>query len=188
MADEIHKPPQTEPTVSPKVAAARAAVRESVAHLEAAIAVLRPHTTTLLAQERATSSGKLRTGEADILREVLTAAEQNPALVAGHSDADEGQDPNRFETELLREWFDLHAAFAEGAREAARHAELLNTLLSDSAMFYGARARRPTLRVYADLAALAQHNAPLRDQLRNAITFFGDIVRKGQRTLRGKQA
>lgn len=181
----IEKPTNPDAT---KVAAARAAVQEAIGHLEAALNVLRPHTTTLMAQERYTSSGKLRTGEADVLREVLEAAERNPALVVGHTDTDGGQDPNRFETELLREWFDLHTTFAQAAGEVARRAELLNTLLSDSAMYYGARARRPTLRVYADLAALAQHNAALRDQLRNAIAFFGDIVRKGQRTLRGKQA
>jgi len=181
MAATTPKSPST-PTEPTRVAATKTAVSAALQHLDAAIALLRPLSTTLTPTERLTSVGKLRIGEASVLREVLDTAAANPSLVAGHSDDDGGTDPNRFETELLAEWFALHDAFAEAAQETEKRFSLLSTLLNDSAMFHGARARRPTLRVYNDLASLAENNASLRDAMRNAITYYAGIAAKGRRT------
>ena len=121
-------------------------------------------------------------GEASVLREVLAAAEKHPGLLAAHADSDGGVDPERFETELLRAWIDLHDAFADGLERVEPSYAALSTLMGDTAKFYGARARRPTLRVYGDLAKLAEHNAALRNDLQEATAYYGAIGRKAART------
>lgn len=186
MADPKTKPAKP-PAAPTPVQATEAAIAAALEHLNAAVAILRPVCTTLTDTERRTSQGKLRVGEATVLREVLGVADAHPALVAGHTDNDGGTDPARFETDLLHTWFGLHDAFAQGADAVDARLNLLSRLLNDSAMFHGARARRPTLRVYNDLAALAGNNAALRDALRNALAYYGDVARKAQRTVRAKK-
>ncbi len=167
---------------SAKVAKARAALREALALARQAREKAAEVAVALSDVDRNESPGKLRVGEASVLGDVLDAADRHPPLTAAHADSDGGVDPARFETELLREWLELNAAFSEAASSIGDEMGALVRLLGDSAMFYGARVRKPTLRVYKDLSALALHDPKLREELRDPIAYYGDIARKGART------
>lgn len=165
-----------------KIAEALKAIEAAKTAVGQALVAIEAVGVALNAVDRLESGGKLRVGEASVLGVVLTAAERHPALVAGHADSDGGVDPTRFETELLREWLDLHVLFAKAIDDIKVKSDAIAQLLGDTAKFYGARVRKPTLRVYADLSQLAEHNAALRKELADAIAYYGAIGRKGART------
>lgn len=164
---------------SARRAAMLADLTRAVALVEEAAALIAPHVTVLSPDARKVSLGKLRVGESEVLRGVLDAAEKYPALVAGHGDG--GVDPQRFEAEILRDWLTLHERFAEAAAQVDAVSDQMVSRLSDSALFYGAKSRKPTLRVYNDLSVLAKSNPELRRELQEPLAYFGGFGRKAKR-------
>src|SRR5438128_2072309 len=73
--------------------------RELLAQLEG----LFPGMVTMTAEERLHSDGRLRNGESAELTAVLDAVDSAPQYFTSLADKDEGRDPTKFETGLLRE-------------------------------------------------------------------------------------
>ncbi len=128
----------TPPTAPDPLALAQADLDRALSLVDEAVGLIRKHAVPLTPDMRATSAGKLRAGEAGVLTEILEAADGNPHLTAAHGDSDGGVDPDRFETELLRQWLAQHRAFAHTLTALEPKVAALQSLLSDTAMHFGA--------------------------------------------------
>src|SRR5262245_14986631 len=71
--------------------------------LLAEVEALFPGAMTMTAEDRRHSDGRLRVGESETLRTVLAAVDSAPQFFVSLADRDDGHDPKRFETQLLRE-------------------------------------------------------------------------------------
>ncbi|WP_437984203.1 hypothetical protein [Sorangium sp. So ce117] len=66
-----------------------------------------------LTKEQRKTAPRLRDGEHAILHKVLDVVDMKPALFESLAEQDEGMDPNRLETALLRERIEKHLLFSE---------------------------------------------------------------------------
>src|SRR5262245_6566875 len=62
-----------------------------------------PDLVELTEEERKYSQGRMRTDEPAAMRTVLDAVDASPEYFKSLADEDEGHDPNKFETDLLRD-------------------------------------------------------------------------------------
>ncbi len=105
--------------------------------LLAEVRALFPEAHALPKDDRRRSRGKLGSKEGLALRGVLDAVDLEPAMFAALADEDEGHDPGKLETDLLRERFDCHQIYSSIADEM----ESLASVLSDAALTHAALAK-----------------------------------------------
>lgn len=132
----------------------------------------------LTTEERKTSHGKFRNGEADALLSVLDAAERQPALFASLADKDFGADPHAFEIGVLRDRLQRAAELAPVAEKL----EEFSALVSDTMLRLAAETKPVMLQAYGIAKSIARTDDPLRAAIAPAIDFYASIARRGAAT------
>jgi hypothetical protein len=153
-------------------------VAEAITAVEKIRTIL-PTLVSLTAEERTKSEGRFRDGELVVLGSILDVVEANASYFASLADEDEGHDPNRLETELLRDRLDhvKQLATLRGALESA------TTEVADTMLATGALVRPVLLSAYR----LAKPNKKLRTKLTKAIDFYAAPAAKASKTKKAKQ-
>jgi hypothetical protein len=123
----------------------------------------------LPSNDRRSSTGKMGLEESKVLRCVVDAIEVEPTLFASLADEDEGHDPNRLETELIRDRFDRHDLYVELAADIAALAKVM----SDTALQLGALVKPVTLAAYEIGKPLSKRNPKIREKMAPALNHYG---------------
>ncbi len=126
-----------------------------------------PGLVTLTADERQHSRGRIRTGEGKIFLTLVSVMEKFPELFLGLADLDEGVDPTRVETELLRDRILRAEALAPLSALAERMRDL-----SDTVLHFRGLVRDPIGEAYGISKAMARTNTALRSMLAPVLDFY----------------
>ncbi len=122
----------------------------------------------LAKQDRRSSRGKMGLTEAGALRGTLDAIDLDPAPFASLADEDEGHDPTKVETALLRERFDRHQIYTELADELMATAKVL----TDAALANGALVRPLCLAAYEIAKPISKRNPAMREKISALIDYY----------------
>jgi len=137
------------------------------------------------AADRGDTDGRIRgKDEEDALRAVLAVIEHNPGAFQVLADKDDGRDPARVETELLRARLDRRALLAGLAERVAPLAQRLE----DTVLAQGERSKPVLLSAYGIARSLAPHDPALKTLLAPALDYYGAIGRKAARTRAEKKS
>jgi hypothetical protein len=128
-----------------------------------------PEATRFAKDDRLRSQGKMGMGESVALRSVVDAMELEPAIFGVLADEDEGHDPGKLETDLIRERFDRHQVYAELAEELESLAEVFN----DAALEMGALCKPVTQAAYEIAKPLSKRHKGIREKIAPAIDYYG---------------
>lgn len=143
------------------------------------IAGLLPGLVLFTAEQRLSTDGRLRgKDEEGALRAVLQVIERDPAAFRVLADKDDGRDPERVETELLRARLDRRAVLARVAERVAPLAQRLD----DTVLAQGEQCKPVLLSAYGIARTLAPHDPALGTLLAPAVDYYGAIGRKAART------
>ena len=178
-------------TFTPKNGAANAGASEenmpkkvqgekgSVADLQARAAQFRtalegirgmfPEARRVAKDDRLTSLGKMGLKEAAALRSVVDAMDAEPAIFGVLADEDEGHDPGKLETALIRDRFDRHQVYAEMTAEL----EAVAALFADAALEMGALVKPVTLAAYEIAKPLRKRHKVIREKIAPALDYYG---------------
>jgi hypothetical protein len=175
MTTSIIKPPVTVDTMSLDVLEKKAT---RVVALLAAIREELPGLLSMSADDRNHSEGRFRDKEENALSSVLDAAEAAPQYFTVLASKDDGDDPKRFETEVLR---------GRLARRnlLARVAEAIDPLtaeIDDHLLHLGEKVRPVVLAAYHIAKPLSDHDEVLASKLSTARTFYSAIAKRGVET------
>jgi len=153
-----------------------AAIEKAEGELEGLVA--------LTTEERKTSQGRFRSGEADALLSVLDAAEKKPQLFESLADKDFGEDPEAFEVSALRDRLQRAAKLVPLADKL----DALNTLLSDTVLSLSSQTKPVMLQGYGIAKSVANTDAKLRTAIAPAIDYYGKIARQAAATRKKAKA
>lgn len=129
-----------------------------------------PGLVTLTGEQRA-HAPKLREGEHAMLARVLDVADSKPALFESLADEDDGMDPTKFETRVLRDRIEKHRLFGEIAAELSPLASHVN----DSALYVAGRFREALSAAYR----IAKTHAATDKRINDILAPVIDFMRKG---------
>ncbi|WP_437877034.1 hypothetical protein [Sorangium sp. So ce513] len=141
-----------------------------------------PGLVTLTKEQRKTAP-RLRDGEHAMLTKVLDVVEMKPVLFESLADQDEGMDPNRFETALLRERIEKHLLFSKVAESFTP----IGGELGDSALYTAAKFRETLYAAYRIAKAHAQTDRKVMDVLAPVIDFMRKNTAAGAATRKGSK-
>lgn len=127
-----------------------------------------PDLVELTEEDRKFSQGRMRTGEPDVLRAVLVAVDQSPEYFKSLGDEDEGHDPTKFETELLRERLERRELY----REIADAIGPVASGFSDTVLHFGSLVRPAVLAAYRIAKTLSRTDQKMKTTLAKAIDFY----------------
>ncbi|WP_437677573.1 hypothetical protein [Sorangium sp. So ce131] len=133
-----------------------------------------PGLVTLTKEQRQTAP-RLRDGEHAMLNKVLDVVDMKPALFESLADQDEGMDPNRFETALLRERIEKHLLFSKLAESLAP----VGGELGDSTLYTAIKFRETLYAAYRIAKTHAQTDRKVMDVLAPVIDFMRKNVVAG---------
>jgi hypothetical protein len=133
------------------------------------IHALFPEAHGLAKDDRRRSQGKMGADEAAALRGVVDAMDVQPAVFDSLADDDEGHDPNKLETALLRDRFDRHEIYSSLAAEF----EAAASVLSDTALAMGALVKPVALAGYEIAKPISKRNEAVRGKISKALDFYG---------------
>jgi hypothetical protein len=125
--------------------------------------------------DRTHTDGRVRGPDEEVaLRAVLATIEHRPEVFQVLADKDQGRDPKKLETELLRARLECRGVLARVSDALAPLAQKLeDTVLDQGELF------KPTLSAAYHIAKpLAEHDAGLRTALQPALDYFGGLSRK----------
>lgn len=142
-------------------------VKKAEAALEQ-VTKLFPEAQPLPTADRNSSRGKIGPAESKALRGVIAAVETQPQVFASLADEDEGHDPKRLETELLRDRLDRHDLYAALAIKS----EQLAMRFSDAALVLGALVKPVTLAAYQIAKPISKRDASVRSKLSPALDYY----------------
>lgn len=129
-----------------------------------------PGLVTLTKEQRAVAP-RLREGEHDNFLAILKIVEMKPQLFESLADNDEGMDPNKFETGLLRDRIEKHRLLGELAAELAP----LSEQIGDSPLYLASLFRDAMSAAYRIAKAHSETDKTIMDVLAPVI----DFMRKG---------
>jgi hypothetical protein len=132
----------------------------------------------MLDQERHDSDGKFRAGEAKALTSVCDVADKYPALVAGLADKDGGEDPEVFETDLLRD----HLQRAAELGPVSDGIAVLAQKIGDTVLHFGEATKPIMLQAYGLVKPQAAVNPDIKTMLAPAMSFYSRIGRLAAET------
>ena len=118
--------------------------------------------------ERRVSQGRLRDGEAEMLGTVIDVVEYVPQYFASLADQDEGHDPTRLETPLLRDRLErrvLMGQLADALEPFARG-------VGDTALHYGDLVRPVLLSAYRIAKPISKSDLRVANRLAKVIDFY----------------
>jgi hypothetical protein len=136
--------------------------------LLADLRALFPEAHAVAKDDRLRSQGKMSTMESRALRGVVDAIDAEPAIFASLADEDEGHDPDRVETDLLRDRFDRHDLYAEVATEL----EALAGVFSDTALAIGAQVKPVTLAAYEIAKPISKRHPKIREKIAPTLDYY----------------
>ncbi|KYF78504.1 hypothetical protein BE20_24230 [Sorangium cellulosum] len=126
-----------------------------------------PGLVTLTKEQRQTAP-RLRDGEHAMLNKVLDVVDMKPALFESLADQDEGMDPNRLETALLRDRIEKHLLFSKLAESLAP----IGGELGDSTLYTAVKFREALYAAYRIAKTHAQTDRKVMDVLAPVIDFM----------------
>ncbi|WP_437486330.1 hypothetical protein WME75_03290 [Sorangium sp. So ce1014] len=133
-----------------------------------------PGLVTLTKEQRQTAP-RLRDGEHVMLNKVLDVVDMKPALFESLADQDEGMDPNRFETALLRDRIEKHVLFSEVAESLSP----IGGEIGDSTFYAAIKFRETLYAAYRIAKTHAQTDRKVMDVLAPVIDFMRKNVAPG---------
>lgn len=151
---------------------------EEATKLLAQLSALLPGLLELTDSARSTSLGHYRHGEAEALSSMLDVADKKPALFESLADHDEGHDPTKFETGLIRDRLQraiLLGKLIDGAQEVLGP-------LSDTRLHLGNLTRPVLLAMYEIVKPHAKRDTAVASMAKDALDFFGAIARAAAAT------
>ncbi len=131
-----------------------------------------PGLLVLTDEERRYSNGRFRNGEGQMYLTILAVMEAFPTFFEGLADLDQGVDPTKVETPLLR--------------DRLQRAEILARLLdpagqlggmSDTVLHLRSLVRDPVKEAYGIAKSMAKTNTKLKSMLAPVIDFYAAIAR-----------
>jgi hypothetical protein len=132
------------------------------------IRALFPEAHGLAKDDRRLSQGKMGVDEAEALRGVVDAMDLQPGIFEALADEDEGHDPNKLETELLRDRFDRHAIYLSLAAEV----EEVANVFSDTALAVGALVKPVSLAGYEIAKPISKRSEAIRGKIAKALDLY----------------
>lgn len=129
-----------------------------------------PGLVTLTKEQRA-AAPRLREGEHDNFLAILRIVDMKPQLFESLADSDEGMDPNKFETDLLRDRIEKHRLLGELAAELAP----LSEQIGDSPLYLASLFRDAMSAAYRIAKTHAETDKKIMDVLAPVV----DFMRKG---------
>ncbi len=136
--------------------------------LNAQTRALFPEAKELPKEDRRLSRGKMGLVEGAALRSVVDAVDLEPAIFATLADEDEGHDPDKLETDLLRDRIDRHAIYT---RQAEEHLALAK-LFSDAALAHGALVRPVALAAYEIAKPISKRHPAIRERIAPLMNYY----------------
>lgn len=127
-----------------------------------------PEAKRLAKGDRRASVGKIGEKEAAGLRGVIDAMEVEPAVFGILADEDEGHDPNKLETDLLRDRLDRHQIYSEMAAELQELADRF----SDAALSMGALVKPVCLAAYEIAKPLSRRHPAIREKIAPMLDYY----------------
>jgi hypothetical protein len=146
----------------------RARVVKAIALWQQILALL-PGGVVLTDNERGHTRGRLRDGESAQMLTVLDVCEKFPALFESLVDLDEGVDPTKFETPLLRDRLQRAEILAPLA-DALSNTQLLS--ITDTVLHLRDLARTPISEAYGIAKSIAKTNVALKTMLAPVLDFY----------------
>ena len=156
-----------------------ARAKELVAELK----TLFPYHRRYTEEERRHSLGRLRQDEAEMLGIVLDVVDYAPHYFTSLADQDEGQDPDRFETTLLRERLERREIMGE----VAEAIEPFVRVVDDTALHYGELVRPVLLSAYRIAKPISKSDIGVANRLAPVIDFYSGPARAAAQTRAGKK-
>jgi hypothetical protein len=135
------------------------------------IVALFPGTVVLTAAERHSNAGKIREGEEPAMLAILKVADAFPQYFTSLVDLDEGVDPTKFETDLLRD----RLARADALAPLADAFATQPVGIDDTVLQLRALAREPIASAYAIAKSVAPTNQAVSTMLAPALDYYRAI-------------
>lgn len=148
-----------------------------------AIEELLPGTVGLTSEGRAHSSGKYRDGEATALLSVLDVADAKPELFTGLAALDNGFDPKKFETDVLRDRLERASLLGSVTPDLSD----LDGGLDDSVLHLGNLSRPVMLTAYDIVKTHAKTDGGVAKIGKAALEYYGKIGRASAATKKRKK-
>lgn len=136
-----------------------------------------PGLQVLTDDERKNSNGRIRKGEGPMQLVVISVMEAFPAFFEGLADLDEGIDPTKVETPLMRDRIQRAELLAQLLDNADKFAGM-----SDTVMHLRALVRDPIKEAYGISKAMAKTNDTLKSMVAPVINFYAAIARAAAAT------
>jgi len=126
---------------------------------------------------------KYRSGEAQALLSVLDVAEAKPALFESLAPLDDGYDPKKFETKVLRDRVERAAILDEFSTDL----DDTQAHVSDTMLYLGTHSKPVMLTAYGIAKTVAASDGTVAKLASAAIEFFARIGRASAATKREKK-
>jgi hypothetical protein len=125
--------------------------------------------------DRAHTDGRVRGPDEEVaLRAILATVEHRPEAFQVLADKDQGRDPKKLETDLLRARLECRGVLAGLSDAIAPLAQMLHDTVLDQGELC-----KPTLSAaYRMAKPMAEHDAALRTKLQPAIDYYASNARK----------
>ena len=136
--------------------------------LTAQTRALFPEAQEFAKEDRRQSRGKMGLVEGAALRGVVDAIDLEPAIFATLADEDEGHDPDKLETDLLRDRIDRHEIYT---RQAEEHLALAK-VFSDAALAHGALVRPVALAAYEIAKPISKRHPAIRAKIAPLVDYY----------------
>ena len=161
--------------------ALNAKAKKIIEHLDAIDAVLED-AAELTDEARAVAHRMRGEAEKEALESVLDYADTMPSAFKGLANKDEGHDPNKFETVLLRHRLANGLTLAKLIERFDR----TRLAISDSALYVATLVKPPILAAYEIAKPLAKNDEKNGKKLNPATNYFGAVARAGAKTRKAK--
>lgn len=141
------------------------------------VADLFPGLLVMTSEERRNANGRLRNGEGSMFLTLISVMEAFPTFFESLADLDQGLDPTKVETPLLRDRIQR----AELLAKLIAPAEKLKGM-SDTVLHLRGLVRDPIKEAYGIAKSLAKTNTKLKSMLAPVIDFYAAIARQAAET------
>ena len=128
-------------------------------------------------EERRLTNGRIKNGEGQAFVTIISVMEAFPAFFESLSDLDQGVDPTKVETPLMRDRIQRAEILAKLVAPAAKLGEV-----SDTVLHLRALVRDPIREAYGIAKSMAKTHEKLRTMLVPVIDFYAAIARAAMET------
>jgi hypothetical protein len=156
----------------------KAKAEDLLSQLEA----LFPEAVDLPAGDRRGSQGRMGIEESAALAATCDVVDAKPEFFSGLADEDQGDDPDRVETDLVRTRFGEHDVY----RELASSVGDLAQRFSDTAIARGALVKPFALAVYAIAKPVSQRDPKIRGLIAPILDYYSSNAKLGAKSRKAK--